>query len=70
MRSPTTSRRRWYQPVRLTLGTVYLTADRPADAERVYREDLEIFPENGWALFGLQQSLAAQGKSAEAGGDR
>jgi len=32
----------------------------------VYREDLERFPENGWALFGLQQSLAAQGKSGAA----
>ena len=56
----------WYQPARLTLGAVYLAADRPADAELVYRQDLEIFPDSGWALFGLQQSLAAQGKAAEA----
>jgi tetratricopeptide (TPR) repeat protein len=56
----------WYQPVRLTLGAVYLAADRPTDAERVYREDLETFPDNGWALFGLQQSLAAQGRRDEA----
>lgn len=56
----------WYQPVRLTLGATYLAADRAADAERSYREDLETFPDNGWALFGLQQSLAAQGKADEA----
>ena len=56
----------WYQPVRLTLGAIYLAADRPVDAERVYREDLEVFPNNGWALFGLEQSLLAQGKSTGA----
>lgn len=26
---------------------------------------LEIYPENGWSLFGLVQALRAQGKSAE-----
>ena len=56
----------WYQPVRLTLGAIYMAAGRPADAERVYREDLEIFPDNGWSLFGLQQSLDAQNKASEA----
>jgi len=38
----------------------------PAEAETVYRDDLKIHPENGWSLFGLQQSLTAQGKSEEA----
>jgi len=52
--------------VRQFLGTIYLNADRAADAERVYREDLDLFPDNGWSLFGLQQSLAAQGRSNEA----
>ncbi|HKC15137.1 MAG TPA: tetratricopeptide repeat protein, partial [Steroidobacteraceae bacterium] len=36
------------------------------DAERVYREDLERHPDNGWALFGLQQALKAEGRVAEA----
>jgi hypothetical protein len=27
---------------------------------------LKRFPENGWSLFGLRQSLVAQGKTAEA----
>jgi len=56
----------WYQPVRQLLGAVYLAADRAADAERVYREDLVTFPNNGWSLLGLQQSLEAQGKTTEA----
>ena len=39
-----------------------LKANRAAEAEAVYREDLIRFPNNGWALFGLVQSLKAQGK--------
>ena len=52
--------------VRQILGAVYLETGRPEDAERVYRQDLEIFPYNGWSLFGLQQSLEAQGQTQEA----
>jgi hypothetical protein len=37
-------------------------AKRFADAERVYRAELEDHPHNGWSLFGLQQALVAQGK--------
>ena len=43
-----------------------LDAGRPADAERVYRDELARNPGNGWSLFGLAQSLRAQGKDAEA----
>ena len=43
------------------LGALLLEAGRPADAERVYRKDLERFRENGWSLFGLMKSLEAQG---------
>jgi hypothetical protein len=32
----------------------------------VYRDDLARNPENGWSLYGLGQSLRAQGKTAEA----
>jgi hypothetical protein len=52
--------------VRHALGAVLLQANRAADAERVYREDLKSNPGNGWALFGLAQSQRAQGKAAEA----
>lgn len=55
----------WYYPVRHSLGAALLKANRPVEAESVYREDLKRFPANGWALFGLAQSLEAQGKSAD-----
>lgn len=56
----------WYSPVRQSLGAVLLEAGRLADAEQVYREDLKKYPDNGWSLFGLAQSLRTQGKTEEA----
>ncbi len=56
----------WPQPVRHSLGAVLLDAGRPAEAEKVYREDLARHRGNGWALFGLMESLRAEGKAAEA----
>ncbi len=44
------------------LGAALLEAKRPADAERVYREDLKKHPHNGWSLFGLKAALDAEGK--------
>jgi hypothetical protein len=44
------------------LGAALLDAKRFADAERVYREEIDDHPHNGWSLFGLQQALAAQAK--------
>ena len=56
----------WGQSMRLYLGAALLKAGRPRQAEKVYREDLREFRENGWALFGLWQSLRAQGRTGEA----
>jgi tetratricopeptide (TPR) repeat protein len=56
----------WPQPVRHSLGAVLLEAGRPADAEKVYREDLVRHRGNGWSLFGLMASLRAQERMAEA----
>lgn len=56
----------WTVPPRQDLGEVLLAAGRPRDAERVFREDLAKFPENGWSLRGLATALRALGKSAEA----
>ena len=56
----------WYYPIRHSLGLALLAAGKPLEAERVYREDLERFPRNGWSLFGLAQSLERQGKADEA----
>ena len=57
---------KWYYPIRHSLGAALLKAGQHAEAEKVYREDLKRFPENGWSLFGLAQALRAQGKNAEA----
>lgn len=56
----------WHQPPRQVLGAMLLNAGRAAEAEAEYRKDLERFRENGWSLYGLWQSLAAQGKTAMA----
>ncbi|MGH7481082.1 MAG: hypothetical protein ACRELV_02930, partial [Longimicrobiales bacterium] len=56
----------WSVPVRQELGRVLLAAGQAAEAERVFREDLERFPENGWSLGGLAEALRAQGKAGEA----
>ncbi len=53
----------WLQPARHSLGAVLLSAGRVEEAERVYREDLERWPENGWALFGLAQALKQKGST-------
>jgi tetratricopeptide (TPR) repeat protein len=60
----------WYYPTRQSLGEALLKANRAAEAETVYRRDLEDYPHNGWSMFGLIQSLEAQGKAAEAAGTR
>ncbi|NJP09871.1 MAG: hypothetical protein HC866_10615 [Leptolyngbyaceae cyanobacterium RU_5_1] len=56
----------WHQPTRQSLAAVLLKAGRAAEAEQVYRNDLKIYPENGWSLYGLSQSLQAQGKTQAA----
>ena len=48
------------------LGAALLEAGRPAEAEEVYRASLVMHPHNGWSVFGLEQALRAQGRSAEA----
>jgi len=50
----------FYFPTRQALGAVLLRAGRAPEAEAVYRVDLEQYPSNGWSLFGLAESLAAQ----------
>jgi len=53
-------------PVDHLLGAELIADGKPADAERVYREALKHFPNDGWALFGLAKALELQGKTAEA----
>lgn len=56
----------WYYPTRQSLGAALLAAGRAGEAEAVYRRELEDYPHNGWSMFGLAESLAAQGRTDEA----
>ena len=56
----------WSQPVRHFLGAALVEAGQFEKAEAVYRRDLRWNQNNGWSLYGLYQSLAKQGKDAEA----
>lgn len=56
----------WMMPPRHALGALLLEAGRVAEAEAVYREDLQRNRENGWSLHGLAESLRRQHKEADA----
>jgi tetratricopeptide (TPR) repeat protein len=56
----------WIQPVRHAYGAALMQSGRFAEAEAVFREDLERLPGNGWALYGLMRSLELQHKKQEA----
>ncbi len=56
----------WYYPVRESLGAELLRVERAADAEGVFREGIARSPRNGRMLFGLLQSLRAQGRMGAA----
>ena len=56
----------WHIPPRQNLGAVLMDLERYGESEAVYREDLKRLRQNGWSLYGLYQSLNAQGKTAEA----
>jgi hypothetical protein len=52
------------------LGALLLEGGHPSDAETVYLKDRQRFRENGWSLFGLVQSLEAQGRQRDAAAAR
>jgi tetratricopeptide (TPR) repeat protein len=56
----------WIIPTRHTLGAVLVKSERFDEAVEVYRADLKEYPNDGWALYGLSQALAGQGKHPEA----
>jgi len=60
----------WYYPVRHSLGAVLLEAGLPKEAEVIYWQDLKQFPENAFSLYGVWQSLKAQGREAESAAAR
>jgi tetratricopeptide (TPR) repeat protein len=56
----------WHYPVREALGGALLRQGSAAEAEIVFRKDLEHNPRNGRSLFGLLEALKAQNKSVNA----
>ncbi|MBP6821679.1 MAG: hypothetical protein KA368_09055 [Acidobacteria bacterium] len=56
----------WYYPTRESLGAALLLAGNAAEAEKVFRKDLEDNPRNGRSLYGLAESLKKQGKAQAA----
>jgi tetratricopeptide (TPR) repeat protein len=60
----------WLFPLREPLGGALLQAGKAAEAEKVFREDLQRNPRNPRSIFGLAESLQAQGKTADAASER
>ncbi len=56
----------WYIPTREALGSVLMLNGDYAEAERVFRVDLNKNPRSGRSLFGLLKSLKSQGKNYDA----
>ena len=53
----------WHYPIREALGGALLRQGKAAEAESVFRKDLEVNPRNGRSLFGLLEALKVQGKT-------
>jgi hypothetical protein len=56
----------WFHPVRESLGGFLLRSGQYAEAEKVFRADLEKNKHSGRSLFGLVESLKQQKKSQAA----
>ena len=53
----------WHISMHECLGQVLLDNERASQAELSFQKDLQAYPENGWGLTGLVQSLVKQNKS-------
>jgi hypothetical protein len=56
----------WYAPAREALGSALLQAGDAKGAEQVFRADLAVNRRNPRSLFGLMESLKAQGRNGDA----
>jgi hypothetical protein len=56
----------WHYPIRESLGGALLRSGQNEEAERVFRDGIRKSPRNGRMLFGLMETLKAQGKTAAA----
>jgi tetratricopeptide (TPR) repeat protein len=58
--------RYWYYPVRQSLGALLALKGEHQRARDTFRDSLARIPNNGWALYGLKQTYAAEGRKKEA----
>lgn len=56
----------WYYPVSQSLGAALFESGKHAEAADAFRAALAEMPGNGWALYGLMRSEAAQGHASGA----
>jgi tetratricopeptide (TPR) repeat protein len=56
----------WNEPTRECLGALLYQTGNYTEAEKTFRKELIKHPHSGRALFGLAESLKAQGKKVEA----
>ena len=56
----------WMQPIRHSLGALLLEDGQVAEAEAVYRADLDRHAANVWSLHGLAECLRLTGRDTEA----
>ena len=56
----------WYIAPRETLGALLIKLKRYDEAEKVFRDDLAVYPKEGRLLFGLMTALRLNGKTYEA----
>lgn len=56
----------WYYPVRQSLGATLELKGEHQKARDVFRDSLARIPNNGWALYGLARTYAAEGRKKEA----
>lgn len=53
----------WTVPVRQELGMILLRFGRAAEAEQVFRKDLNRFPDNTWSTQGLAMAIKDQNRN-------
>ncbi|MEO8400779.1 MAG: tetratricopeptide repeat protein [Gammaproteobacteria bacterium] len=56
----------WYFPMKEILADAYLKWGHPKEAIALYHQDLEQYPQNGWALYGLAKALRKVGENQKA----
>lgn len=56
----------WFFSVRHHLGNVLLKSGKYNEAEKIFKEDLQTWRKNGWALAGLYNALIKQNKTEDA----